>query len=62
MQRELFFFFALTSILGDLYPIEYKYSSLSTLYGIALSDGAITKEEYDDAKEHYIKLWNYTGD
>lgn len=47
--------------LGELYPIEYSYGSRAGVFGMALSDGLISREDYNVAREHYGSLWNYAG-
>lgn len=46
--------------LGGLYPIDYSYGSRSSVFGKALSDGLISREDYNVAREYYGSLWNYT--
>lgn len=38
------------------------YVSRSDIFGRAYKEGRITSEVYDEAREYYGKLWNYTGD
>ena len=45
-----------------LFPIEANYGSRASLFGKGLENGVITREEYNQAKEYYGKLWNYVGD
>ena len=52
----------LTRRLGDEYPIEDMYGSRASLYGRALKEDRITKEQYENAKKYYGNLWNYVGD
>lgn len=44
-----------------LYP-EGGYVSRSAIFGRAYNEGRITSEVYDEAREYYGRLWNYTGD
>ena len=41
------------------YPVQM---SRAEAFGKALKDGLITDEEYNEAREFYGSLWNYTGD
>lgn len=43
------------------YP-DGGYVSRATIFNRALSDGKITKEVRDRAREYYGSLWNYVGD
>lgn len=43
------------------YP-DGGYVSRATIFNRALSDGKITKEVRDRAREYYGRLWNYVGD
>ena len=52
----------LTSELAEIYPVEDMYGSRASLYGRALKDSLITREEYNKAKLYYGGLWYYTGD
>lgn len=38
------------------------YVSRATIFNRALSEGKITKEVRDRAREYYGRLWNYVGD
>ena len=41
------------------YPVQMaRYEA----FRYALNDGLITEEEYNEAREYFGKLWNYTGD
>ena len=41
------------------YPVQMaRYEA----FGKALDDGLITKEDYDEARKYYGKLWDYVGD
>lgn len=45
-----------------LFPIEANYGSIASLFGKALENKVITKDEYNKAREYYGKLWFYVGD
>ena len=47
--------------LEDGYP-DGEYVSRATIFNRALSEGKITKEVRDRAREYYGRLWNYVGD
>lgn len=47
--------------LEDEYP-DGGYVSRATIFNRALSEGKITKEVRDRAREYYGRLWNYVGD
>ena len=47
--------------LENEYP-DGGYVSRATLFNRALSEGKITKEVRDRAREYYGRLWNYVGD
>ena len=58
MRRDICInFLALTDELEHLYPLEVAYGTLASLYGNALREKIITKDIYDEAREHYGKLW-----
>lgn len=41
------------------YPVQMgRYEA----FGLALKDGLIDKETYDEARKYYGNLWNYVGD
>lgn len=44
------------------YPIEGLYGSKASLFGQALINKDITKEEYNNARMYYGRLWHYSGD
>ena len=44
---------------------EYEdggYVSRATIFNRALNEGKITKDIWNEAREYYGRLWNYTGD
>lgn len=41
------------------YPVQM---SRAEAFSKARKDGLITDEEYEEAREFYGNLWNYTGD
>lgn len=43
------------------YP-DGGYVSRATIFNRALSEGKITEEVRDRAREYYGRLWNYVGD
>lgn len=47
--------------LENEYP-DRDYVSRATIFNRALSEGKITKEVRDRAREYYGRLWNYVGD
>lgn len=47
--------------LEKLYP-DGGYVSRATIFNRALSEGKISQETRDKAREYYGTLWNYTGD
>lgn len=57
----------MTSI-NELYnklETEYEdggYVSRATIFNRALNEGKITKDIWNEAREYYGRLWNYTGD
>lgn len=60
MRRDICInFLALTDELEHLYPLEVAYGTLASLYGNALREKIITKDIYDEAKQHYDKMWLY---
>lgn len=41
------------------YPVQMaRYEA----FRHAVKDGLITEEDYDNARQYFGKLWNYTGD
>ena len=46
--------------LENEYP-DGDYVSRATIFNRALSEGKITKEVRDRAREYYGRLWNYVG-
>lgn len=47
--------------LKEEYP-DGEFVSRATIFNRALSEGKITKEVRDRAREYYRRLWNYVGD
>lgn len=47
--------------LERMYP-DGGYVSRATIFRYALNDGKITEDVYNQAREYYGRLWNYTGD
>ena len=45
-----------------LFPHEANYGSRASLFGKALENKVITKDEYNKARECYGELWFYVGD
>lgn len=43
-------------------PREYMHSSPQTYWGMAVSAGIITREDYECARIRYGNMWNYVGD
>lgn len=48
--------------LGEKFPTEYNYCSKATLWGCAISEGFVSKEEYQKAMLYYGDTWSYVGD
>jgi hypothetical protein len=43
-------------------PEEFAYNSRMTYYNSAFSNKIITKNELEDARIFYGRLWDYVGD
>ena len=43
-------------------PEEYHYSSPATYWYSALSEGIITRHQYNFAQDRFGDFWDYTGD
>lgn len=52
---------SLTQKLENMFKQE-AWGSKATLYGKALSEKTITRDEYNEARKYYGKMWNYAGD
>lgn len=52
----------ITRELRDIYPIEGMYGSARSLWAVALQNGEVTKEKYEEAEQYYGTRWHYTGD
>lgn len=52
----------LTKIIGNKYQVTYAFGSWCDLWTLALTNGEVTVEMYNMAKEYYGNLWNYVSD
>ena len=51
--------------LYNKFETEYEeggYVSRAAIFNRALNEGKITKDIWNEAREYYGRLWNYTGD
>ena len=50
-------------LLESMFPKEYLWAHAPYVaFQVAVREGLITEEEYEEARRHYGNMWNYVGD